>query len=194
MSLTAPTTPAAVTLTEAKAQLNIELTDTTDDTLISDLILAATDLAEARSGRAYVERELTLTLDAWPAEIRLPSPPLKTATVVIKYDDDAGDEQTLATADYRVDEDSAPARINPVDSWPDISDWTGAIRITYTAGYGDSPTSTPARARRAILLLVAELYANREISVLNTNVAELPLAADALLAPDRVNPDQVTIE
>ena len=55
------------------------------------------------------------------------------------------------------------------------------IAIAFTAGYGDAESDVPAPIREAILEIVADLYANRG----ETNV-ETPLAALALLAPYRV--------
>lgn len=190
---TAPPAEAAVSLADVKRHLSIELDDTNDDELLATLLTAATELAEADHGQAYIERALELGLDAWPDELRLPSPPLKAGSVVIKYDDEAGVEQTLDPTAYTVDAASRPARVRPVEAWPATASTPGAIRVAYVAGYGTTAAAVPVRIRQAILLLVGDLYLNREDTVLNTNVARVSLTADRLLAPDRVRPEQVTV-
>lgn len=195
MSLTATTAPAvpAVSLDETKRHLSIDSADTTFDDLLADYMDAATSMAEDFHGHAYIERDLRLDLDAWPAEVRLPSPPLKASSVVIKYDDPAGTEQTLATAAYVVDEASSPARLRPTDTWPDTATTPSPIRISFTAGYGTAASDVPKKYRAAVLLFVGDLFLNRENTVLNTNVGTVPTAAKNLLASDRVRPDEVTI-
>jgi len=67
MSLTIVTPPAEepVTLTEAKNHLRVDLSD--DDSLISALIVAAREHAEAITRRAFITQTLKLSLDAFPA-------------------------------------------------------------------------------------------------------------------------------
>jgi uncharacterized phiE125 gp8 family phage protein len=47
-------------------------------------------------------------------------------------------------------------------AWPDTSDEINAVRVRYTAGYGDSADDVPAAIRQWILLHVGAMYDRRE--------------------------------
>ena len=165
MSVRVITPPeAVVSLAEAKAQLNMGEDDPgTDDALISGYILAATANLDGPAGgwlgRAIGAQELEMTLDGFPAwaPVRLPFPPI-IEMVSVKYDDTSGAEQTVDPARYRL----TPAGLSLVAGayWPTSAAVWGAVRVRYRAGY--APGKVPAQIKQAILLLMADLYANRE--------------------------------
>lgn len=179
-----------VTVTEAKAHLRVDFTD--DDALIGALLAAATAHAERFLGRALVDQIWELTLDEFPdAELEIPLPPL-IEVVSVKYDNAAGDEQTLDAADYVVDVQSEPGWIVPANnSWPSIYDGINAVRIRFRAGYlnSDSPPTdnVPADIKAAILMYLGTLYANRETMVIGQTATQMPWASEQLLRPHRVN-------
>ena len=176
-----------VTLDDAKRHLRVDWPD--DDAYIFDLINAAQDWLESRTSRALITQTLqgVWTLPKSPeSQLRglyanlgqeltfwLPRTPLQSvSTVEIEKDLDVWQTLNLTT-DYVVDADNDPQRV-----WlraSAISYWapTGAlinfmgvyaprIRITYTAGYGDSSAKVPYSFRRALLQTIAYFYENRE--------------------------------
>lgn len=193
--ITAPTVEP-VSLTEAKAHLRVDHTD--EDTLIELLIKAArfyVDGEDGFLGRALVTQTWELVIDDFPeSEIKLPLPPLQ-EVVSIKYDDSAGVEQTIDSADYWVDDASEPGWVVPVASagWPTPLVAVNAVRIRYICGYSataDSPpdltANVPASIKAALLLTIGSFYANRETVVVGQTTAQLPWGVEQLLRQYRV--------
>lgn len=174
-----------VLLGEAKLHLRVDAPD--DDGLIDALIRAARLYCEGIHGRAYIKRTYRLELDAFPAGvIYLPKPPA-IAVVFVTYFDSDGIGQTLDASSYEVDTAREPARLRPISgtSWPATADQLGAVRITYTAGYGEDPTDVPEDIRAAVKLALGDLYEYREPTILGLNV-NTTHAIEALLWPTRV--------
>jgi len=172
-----------VTLDEVKDHLRVVGTD--DDGYISGLLLAATEWAEKFQNRTYVLRPRTMELDAFQTIICPPYPPLWSVTS-IAYVDTNGTTQTLAAAYYRVNTGSEPGRITEAYNyyWPDTRVVTGAVTISYIAGYGP-PAKVPDDVKAAIKLIVGHLYEHRE-AVSEVTLNEVPMAAKALLWPNRI--------
>jgi uncharacterized phiE125 gp8 family phage protein len=180
LQLIAPPAIEPVTLAEAKAHLKID--SSVDDALILRLITAARVRAEWHCGRGFVTQSWMLWRDAWPEDgvVEVPLPPLQAVTAVASY---AGDDtETLWDPSlYRVDTASAPGRVVRADASLLELRALNAIRVAFTAGYGDAAADVPAPAREAILEIVAGLYVHR-----GDGSEELPLAGQALLSPYRV--------
>jgi len=187
--ITIVTPPAfyPVTLEGAKDHLNV--THGTDDAYIAELIRAAAEWCEARQGLAYVETVYRQTLDELCGMIRLLRWPIVSVDS-IKYDDADGIEQTLAASKYRLGAHRAPAIIEAAwnESWPATRAQTGAVRVTFTAGFA-SADRAPRKVRQAMLLLIEAWYGERRGYVTGTIVTELPgpSGIEALLSPDAVN-------
>lgn len=191
MSLTIVTPPAEepVSLTEAKNHLRVDLSD--DDSLISALIVAAREHAEAITRRAFITQTLKLSLDAFPANngpIYVPMPPLQSVNS-LKYFDTDGVEQTLNEGkDYLVDNESEPGRITPAPDtgWPATQNRPNAVSVEFVAGFGDA-SKVPQGIKQAILLMVGHWYENREaVTMQGNNAGELPMAVDSLLMMHRI--------
>lgn len=188
MALRLQTAPAAepLTLTEAKAHLRVE--HTSEDTLITALIVAARTHAEAFTRRAFVTQTWDLFLDAFPDDaatpIRIPLPSLVTVDS-ISYVDDAGATQVWGSSNYLVDNKSDPARVTPAYnvSWPATRDQVNAVTVRFTAGYGNA-AAVPQAIKQAMLLIIGHLYEHRE-AVSDFQVYEVPQAAEYLLWPHR---------
>lgn len=116
---------------------------------------AALDWAETETGRAIVTQTVTLTLDSFPCQIRLPRSPLVSVTSVA-YLDTAGDSQTLASSVYRVSTAAEPPVISLArnQSWPGTDAVKDAVTVTYQAGYGSSESDVPSGLREAMLLMM----------------------------------------
>lgn len=159
------------TTADASLGVGIPLANTTADVLLAGLIGAARQQVEEYCNRALVTQTWRMTLDRFPrvtdrnrwAEIRLPRPNLVSVTS-ITYIDANGDTQTVTADDYIVDTASLPGRIVPAYgvAWPATRCQPDAVTITFTAGYGATADTVPASIRAAVLLVVGDLYKNRE--------------------------------
>ncbi len=161
--ITAPT-EMPVSLEEAKAQLRV--TGSADDDYIESLIEAVTATIDGPTGwlgRALVTQTLEYQFGCFPTcDIELPCRPVASITS-IKYDDSAGDEQTLDAATYRL---VAPNIVGLVSgsTWPTALHQAGAVRVRYVAGYG-AAAAVPAPIKQAIKLGIRHLYSLGERSL-----------------------------
>lgn len=181
--LTAAPSVEPLSLTEAKAHCRVDGSD--DDTLITALIVTARRMAEQATGRALVTQSWRYTLDAFPvAAIDLPLPPLVSVQSV-KYLDADGVLQTLvADTDYSVYLSSLLGLVAPAYgmSWPSPRDVPEAVRIEFTAGYGNA-AAVPGDIKQWMLLQICHWYDNRQAA--GEKREALPFV-DALLDPYRV--------
>lgn len=196
---------------EAKSHLQIPAAVTDQDATILGLIMAARGIVENECGRALITQTLELQLDYFDEDasayagltmplcarvrpIWLPMPPL-IALQSVTYLNGSGETVTLHdTVGSPQVEDAlvvvpsskySPAQVAPVagTSWPSVASQPGAVTIRYTAGYGDDGASVPAPLRQAMLLIVGHLFEHRESVSEVTNLAELPMGVQYLLAP-----------
>ena len=183
MGLALLTGPAETVVSIDEALLHLRADSHEDDTEILGLVRAATAQAEAFCRRRFVTQQWRLTLDAFPAgAIILLYPPLASVQSV-KYVDQAGDLQTLDAGAYVVRSDETPGRIVRAydTSWPTVRAEEGAVRVEFTCGYGGA-AAVPDAAKRAVLLIVGTLYANRE-TVAPVAMQAVPQSAEWLLGP-----------
>lgn len=179
--VTAPATEP-VTLAEVKTRLRID--NSADDAGVSRLIASATRYTEAHTRRAFVTQVWTLVLDAFPCgSISLPLPPLVSVDE-ITYVDSNGATQTLASTEYVVDKAGMIGLVHRAyeKEWPTTRAQPMAVRVKFTAGYGNA-AAVPADIVSALMLLVAHWDQNREPVVVGTITSSLPMSVDALLAP-----------
>jgi uncharacterized phiE125 gp8 family phage protein len=178
MSLKLITAPTAepISLEEAKAHLRVEISD--DDILITAMIVAAREAAEAATRRALMPQTWELALPAFPGcadefKIRLPKAPLA-SVASLKYVDADGALLPMDSGDYMLDEHSQPAEIVPAfgTSWPSTRGQPNAVLVRYDAGYADA-ASVPGQIKAWMLLRIGMLYENRE-SVTGMTLTELP--------------------
>jgi len=120
-------------------------------------------------------------------DVELPRPPMMqsgTATaVVITYTPNAGaSTATLAATEYRVDRQATPGVCRPLygQTWPSHLVDQNSTTVTWWAGYSADGTGVPPAARSAILMLMAHLWRNREMSA-ETALSEVPFGVRALL-------------
>lgn len=141
----------AVSTDDALAHLRA---DTADTDLVSALVHAAQAHVESVLGAPLTPEVWEQSFDGFPcgALLLLKQPVTEVASVV--YDVD-GVEAALDTADYRVD--LTGRRVWSDEAWP-TADEVASVRVRFTAGYVD----VPAPLKAAVLLLVGDLYANRE--------------------------------
>ena len=171
-----------VSLADAKEHLGVF--HPASDGRITALIMAARQFVEEWTGRQLITATWKLTLDTFPAGIiRLPKPPLITVSSVKYYDQD-GVLQTLATSVYQADSSDEPARfgLQSGEAWPSIEDGRyGAVEITYTAGYGAAASSVPPAIVHAVKLLIGHWNENREAVSTGSVSTEIALALKSIL-------------
>lgn len=178
---TAPTT-TPVDLVLAKVQCRVEHDD--DDAFIQSLIGAATRHVERILGRAVMPQVWLLELTAWQDAVVLPVEPVR--SVVVKYNDPAGNEQTLDAATY-----SLSAWPSMAAEWrfvsgalrPELSNIVYPVRYTINVGYADAD-AVPDDLKIAVQMLVGHWYQHRE-AVASGAMTEVPMGVSALVAPYR---------
>lgn len=159
-------------LTTAKAHLRV--TASSEDTLITGYLAAATAWIERYTGRKLAAAAVTETFTAFGDYIELSVGPVNSITSVT-YLDAEGDSQTLA--DTRLQDGKI---YKPLTGWPSILQYS-TITVVYNAGYA----TTPKELEQAQLLLVGHFYQNRE-AVSTDRLAQVPLAVEALCGPFRL--------
>jgi uncharacterized phiE125 gp8 family phage protein len=151
-----------------------------DTEMVAAMAMAARELCEAYTGRAFVRQTWRLTLDAFPSgAIRLPRPGLIEVSEVSYLDAD-GLRVVMAPEEYEADTSTLPATVAPAygTSWPAGR----AVQIEYVAGYGDDGDAVPAAIKAAILLVTGDLYANREGRFVGVTQTDNPAVRSLLAA------------
>lgn len=198
-----------LTLEEVKEHLRISTT--TEDNYVLALILAATEVCEELTGRAFMSRDFEMWMDAFPADsaysnrwrdgvteepiyhlancrrwIELPKGHASAVASIKTYDDD-DTESTFSTSFYRTDFVSEPARITLKRDalWPVALRPTSAIKISFTAGYGTA-ADVPNAIKHAVKYLVAHAFENREPVIVGSISKAIEISLMAFLAPYRI--------
>ena len=110
--------------------------------------------------------------------IWLPNPPLSSVTSVeYTISGDSTDySNTFSSDNYHVDTVRKPGRIVLIDgaTWPsDTLETNNPVKITYIAGFGSLQSDVPEALKNVILIVLAELYENREDTVFSMRVERL---------------------
>lgn len=174
------TAPDALPVSVAEAKAACRILHDDEDVYLELLIAAAADHVEKFTGRALVEQEWELVLDRFCDTMPITKGPV-TDVSSIKYRDVDGVEQTVAEATYVLDDVSDPQAIvkAPTGIWPAVGEGINGVTIRFTCGYvGALPTAI----KQAILLMVAQWFANREDTNVGNIVNEMPNGAMALLS------------
>lgn len=179
--------PAGELITLAKLRARLRITVDAEDELLADYLKGAIARIDGPSGIGYalLEQSWRKSMDCFPSCILLPGAPIKSVTA-ITYIDVNGDEQTVDPADYHVDLDSEPVRIEPSfgKSWPASRDMHGAVKVDYVLGESD-PDDVAPDLIDAVCLLVGHRYENREAAAIGVSVQALPLSFDSIVAEYR---------
>jgi len=176
----------AVSVAEAKHHLRVDIAD--DDALIDVLRVAAREQAETYMQKAVPLQTVVAKFDSF-MHLELPVGNAVSITS-IQYLDADGVTQTLdpSPAIYLLSGDKVYLKNS--ETWPETLNQKDAVTVTYTAGWevdrqASPPVNdVPARIRQAILLIIGDLYENREAKIVGTIVADNK-AVEALLYPLR---------
>lgn len=171
--LTRTSAPATEPLTLAEAKLYLRVDNTDEDTLISDLIVAARMMAETWLRRSLITQAWKIAYDdGIPEDVQLPMGPVNSVSSVVAVNRDAS-VQVIDSAGYWLD--AAQNRLmldNPLLGF--------RIEITYATGYGDA-AAVPTPIKQGMLAHIAALYDSRG----ENGETSLPEQAAALYAPFR---------
>ncbi len=189
-----PPATLPVSLAEAWAHLRLDPSGSPlahpEDALINLQLAAATDHLD---GWAGVLGRCMIT-QTWCAEFARPGEfgqfkiemPVASIVSVEKLVD--GAYETVPPSDYALRQRDTEAFVRARLSWGRFDADEAAFRVTFTAGYGPDPADVPAPLRCAILLMLGELFENREAIVTGGTVQKIP-AFDTLIAPYRIRPN-----
>lgn len=197
----------AVSLSEAKAHLRVDFSD--DDTMIQAYLDAATahfDGPEGVLGRCLVNMTYALDLPWFPRQVWLGDRPYAyredirkhrhidlseylcgvSSVTSITYVDADGNNQTLGTDVYTLATDNrfrADIALKYGQCWPLTQHQDAAVSITFVSGFGNA-AAVPSPIKAAILLMVGDLYENRESQTVRWALAP-NATVDALAYPYR---------
>ena len=173
-----------VTFEQGKVWLRVDNPDEYD--LVSTLQVAARMIVEAETGRRLISQTWRLVMDAWPLDglaLKVPLTPLISVEAVRLFD--ARSQPSLLSSDaFFVDAASDPGRIVFASPPPEPGRKVSGIEVDVTAGYGESADDVPAPLRQAVLLLMANWYAQRDNRDLRIDKG-LPSEVMPLVAPYR---------
>jgi hypothetical protein len=174
-----------VTLTELKSSLKI--TNTAEDTLLTQYIVDAREMVERFTSRKLITQTLVgyalpysehhrieefegyrmgayEYLTGQPSHIQFDWGPVQSVTTVETVDTQ-NSESTYASTNYYLDnydEDLMPRVVYNDDSvYPTSLRTRDSWKVTYIAGYGDAGSDVPSDIRRAIIMLAGYLWGNR---------------------------------
>ncbi|HEY1723963.1 MAG TPA: hypothetical protein VGF89_00965 [Steroidobacteraceae bacterium] len=199
LKLTTPPAQEPVSVEDFRANSRLESASGDDEPLLQRLITAARVRVENYCNRSLITQEWLLTLDAFPgaqtvgsqmiqAPYNLPDNavllergPIQSVDQ-IAYTDMGSNSQVTDPSIYTAELSGDVGRITPVfgQIWPITLPQIGAVRIGFTAGYGDAADMVPGPIIQAILMLCEHLYGNRGV-VAASSLKELPWGVAALL-------------
>ena len=176
-------------LNEAKTHLRVDFTD--DDTYITSLCLAAKQTIENYCNLMLLETTIILYCDSWAdsKEVYF-SPSLNTgdaSVTSITYYDSDNTQQTWATSNYRYNEFSSPMGISLKvgKAYPTLADRKNAIEVTYKVG-SSSASDISEQLKQAGLILIGNMYENRQEIIVGSSVGSIPMTARYLMNPYKI--------
>ena len=172
---------APVSTSEFKTHARVYHTQ--DDSYIATLILSATQVIEAETRRALINRSFTYQLEGFPAggEIIIPRSPVNGVSGVF-YTDEAGSHE-FDSNDYYTYSVNGVGRVvlKNTASWPAVLGDGGLdVSVNFVAGYGATGASVPAALRHAVLLQATHMYDNRT-PVGPAQLYEIPRSVERLI-------------
>ncbi len=176
-------TPAStypVSLTEAKSHLKVDTT--ADDTYITSIIKAATQLSEEYTNRFFIDTVVDQTCSDFE-QLQTLFKSKVSAVAYVKYYDNDNSLQTLSATIYDTQLQYEPSQIqlNDGQSFPTITKRNDAVVARYTVGYGSAASDVPEIIKQAILLTIGNFYQNRNSVVIGRIATELPMNVKWLL-------------
>jgi uncharacterized phiE125 gp8 family phage protein len=169
---------------DIKLQLRVETTD--DDALIESYAVVAVETIEADTGHLFTARPIVEYFEAFET-VRLRSWPIR-SIAGIEYYDREGSAATFDPTLVRLTVARRPARmVQLATPWPCTGGTADSVSVTLDAGYAET-ADVPHRLRQAAMMMISDLYAQRETFVNGTISTAVPmsLTVDRLLRDFRI--------
>lgn len=164
--------PETEPLSLAEAKLFLRVDGSAEDSLITDIMVAAREAAEEYMQRSLITQTWALIIDDYaPSQLPLPRGPVQSITSV-KIIDRGGDETLVDESVYYL---NAAKEALCFDSQP----MGHQIEVEYITGFGGA-SDVPQPIRQGVLIHAAALYDNRISGI------GIPPAALLLYQPYRV--------
>lgn len=179
-----PNTTLLVSLAEFKEHVNWPSADTSQDTVMTAYIKAATENAKQFTGREFLNTTWQLLLNNFPSRIALTKSPVSSVTSVSYYNSD-NVLTTLSADEYQVVEGGEYGFAGIVfdGNIPSTYNKEQNVVIEYVSGYGSATSNVPEAIRVAVMMQAANWFANRESEQTGTNVVQLANGVQHLLYP-----------
>lgn len=175
------TSELVVSLNDVKAQLRIDINNDSENTLLTNLIYAATNFFELKTGRDLINKTYATYLDNFPGNsggyapllynsyynlgspIVLKKSRLQSITSIEYYKDDVLTTFNAANYYFTKEADNWPLIFLKQDSnWPtDLDNRAQAVKITFVCGYGSTGANVPMSIKQCLLQMITYLYENR---------------------------------
>lgn len=180
-------TDEPVTLAEAKDQCRVDTSVSTDDTFLNNAITTSREYYEEVTDRFLMPRTVRMALKSFPPirQVELAGSVVRSITSVQYYDSDNA-LQTLSSSKYDLFDYFYPNALilDSSEAWPDTYERENAVIITYEGGFATA-SDVPQKSKTAILLMVAELFTNREASSVTGTVSTLTRAYSNILSTEK---------
>lgn len=158
--------------------------ETLQDPVLEGFLRAALTAVEAQTGKALVERSVSLSVSEWSRSDTqaLPLAPVSAVLSVNFVLPDGQAEVVDGDSWYLRQDEARPEIVATSGAFP-VPPRTAEIEILFTAGYGVW-AKVPADLRQAVMLLASHYYENRSATQLNAGC--MPFGVTALLEPYRL--------
>lgn len=189
---TAPATEP-VTLEEVKRHLRLAVSAaqasgySEEDEWFTRSIATARRMVEQELARALITQTWDVYYDRWPSNrfIELPYPPLVSAAVTYRLEDDSGYDNTFTDIITDIIEEPGRIVLAADEYWPTGTLYpVNPIKVEIVCGYG-AANDVPNGIRSAILLKLSDLHEERGDTLIGTISKNLG-AMDALLQQYRM--------
>jgi uncharacterized phiE125 gp8 family phage protein len=193
-------------LADVKSHLKVDIPD--DDGLIAIYMRGAVERLDGYEGElkiALMQQTWAVSYDGFPWGWALTNhdfilgrrPPLllplgrSTSIVSVSYFDPTNTQQTLPPSAYFFQPGDDKLYPSGTTDWPQTAMRPDAVTVTFTGG-ATTPAGVPGAIIDALLLMIGDLYANREtIGAATGGIVSLPISTtvDMLLARYRYRQD-----
>ena len=146
-----------VSVAEAKQHLRIAASDVEQDTLIQTLLESAIEKVQRDTGKQLITVAFRQEGQTFEDAGELHYGPAVSVTSV-KYIDTDGVENTLDPSVYVFDAGRQKVKLAFGQEWPEVADYDSAVKIEYTAGYGNDSDCVPRLLKSAVLLMTAQNF------------------------------------
>ncbi|MEL6919589.1 MAG: head-tail connector protein [Pseudomonadota bacterium] len=183
MASTLVTPPSVTPVSLAQAKAHLRITHNDEDTLIGELIEAATRFMADNDGVCCITQTWRYFVSDICQPRRIHRYPVSTVEAAIVYDAD-GHATTATAGEVLIDTRKRPAALTfDVTSIGANADNGADVDIVF--GFGETAVDVPDTLRRAILILVAHWYTLRGDVAPSQQPVSVPEQYNRLVAPYR---------